>query len=69
MKCGPPMRKFGIKYAQSHPQAELVREAFVRVRSADEIDGVLSQWYADDRPGRYPPPPDETAAQTCEDAA
>jgi nifR3 family TIM-barrel protein len=68
-KCGPPMRKFGIKYAQLHPRASEVREAFVRVRSADEIDNVLSRWYALDLPGRYPPPPDQTAAQTCEEAA
>ena len=70
-KCGPPMRKFGIKYSQLHPRAQQVREAFVRVRSADEIDPVLSRWYAEDLPGRYPPPPTNTTAdaQTCDEAA
>jgi tRNA-dihydrouridine synthase B len=71
VKCGPPMRKFGIKYAQLHPLAEQVREAFVHIRSADQIDDVLARWYAEDLPGRYPPPPGEniSGAVACDEAA
>lgn len=44
-RCGPLMRKFGIKYASLHPQAETVREAFVRVNSLDDWEAVLRTWY------------------------
>jgi tRNA-dihydrouridine synthase len=68
VKCGPPMRKFGIKYAQLHPRAQEVREAFVRIRTADQIGSVLDEWYAEDLPGRYSPPPDQVGslAVSCE---
>ncbi|MFV2070396.1 MAG: tRNA dihydrouridine synthase, partial [Pirellulales bacterium] len=55
-RCLPPMRKFGIKYAQLHPDAVAVRDAFVRVRQAGEWRDVLRTWYAEDRPGRTPVP-------------
>ena len=32
-RCGPLMRKFGIKYSALHPDALQVREAFVRTRT------------------------------------
>jgi nifR3 family TIM-barrel protein len=54
-RCGPQMRKFGIKYSQLHPASSAVREAFVAIGDASQIDGVLDRWYADDLPGRYPP--------------
>lgn len=44
-RCGPLMRKFGIKYAQLHPQSTCVRDAFVRVRNKTDWVGVLRQWY------------------------
>jgi tRNA-dihydrouridine synthase B len=48
------MRKFGIKYAANHPQHELVRTEFARVKSGAEWFQVLDRWYAIDSPGRYP---------------
>ena len=44
-RCGPLMRKFGIKYAQQHPQSARVRDAFVRVRNQTDWFQVLDQWY------------------------
>ncbi len=44
-RTGPIMRKFGIQYARLHPQAEDVREAFIRVRCQDDWRRVLEQWY------------------------
>ena len=54
-RCGPLMRKFGIKYAALHPQYESVRMAFVGIQSRMDWDGVLDHWYAEDLPGKYPP--------------
>ena len=67
-RAGPHMRKFGIKYAASHPQHLLVREAFTRVRSLDDWKAVLDQWYADDLPGCYPDPSIHRGSD-CEEAA
>jgi nifR3 family TIM-barrel protein len=55
-RCGPLMRKFGIKYAALHPRFEEVRECFTTVRSREDWDSLLAQWYAEDRPGQYPDP-------------
>ena len=55
-RCGPPMRKFGIKYAASHPQYLKVREAFARVKNRQEWEQALGIWYAEDGPGCYPDP-------------
>lgn len=44
-RCGPLMRKFGIKYAAQHPQAESVRDAFIRVRHLADWEAVLRDWY------------------------
>ncbi len=49
------MRKFCIKYAASHPNHEVVRLAFVRIRSHQEFDDVLKEHYDSDAPGRYVP--------------
>jgi tRNA-dihydrouridine synthase len=54
-RCGQPMRKFGIKYAALHPEFEAVRQDFIRVRTFGDWEAVLSRWYAEDLPGRYPP--------------
>lgn len=54
-RCGPLMRKFGIKYAALHPRYEELREAFTKVRSRDDWDRVLLAWYHEDLPGCYPP--------------
>ncbi len=44
-RAGRQMRKFGIKYAQLHPQADEVRQAFIRVASPGEWRDVLERWY------------------------
>jgi tRNA-dihydrouridine synthase B len=67
-RAGPHMRKFGIKYAALHPQHVLVREAFVKVKTLEEWQLVLGQWYADDLPGCYPDPAIHRSAD-CEEAA
>ena len=54
-RCGRQMRKFGIKYSQSHPQTDEVRKAFVRVSRVEELQPVIDRWYDSDEPGRYPP--------------
>jgi nifR3 family TIM-barrel protein len=53
-RCGPLMRKFGIKYSALHPRHETVREAFTRVRSRHDWDAVLQTHYGENGAGRYP---------------
>lgn len=53
-KCVPPMRKFGIKYSQLHPQSLEVRNAFCSVKQAGAWRQVLDQWYGVDQPGVHP---------------
>lgn len=50
------MRKFGVRYAWLHPETEAVRMAFVRAKDRSEWFQVLETKYAEDRPGRFPPP-------------
>ncbi len=45
-RCGPLMRKFGIKYAQLHPAGEPVRGAFIQVRNRADWEQVLAEWYS-----------------------
>lgn len=52
--AGRIMRKFGIFYSRLHPESNAVRAAFIRVSRNDQWLAVLQQFYADDRPGRYP---------------
>jgi tRNA-dihydrouridine synthase B len=54
IRCGRVMRKFGIKYAQLHPQALEVRDAFVAVSEPGQWRSVLDKWYAEDLPGVQP---------------
>lgn len=49
------MRKFCIKYSQSHPDHEAVRLAFVKIRTRDEFEAVIDRHYRADGPGRYVP--------------
>jgi tRNA-dihydrouridine synthase B len=58
-RCCRVMRKFGIKYAQLHPQARQVRDAFVAVSQPSHWRAVLEQWYAEDLPGVQPSAPAE----------
>lgn len=49
------MRKFCIKYSQSHPDYKDVRMAFTRMRTREEFDNGLARYYAENSPGRYVP--------------
>ncbi len=64
-RCGPLMRKFGIKYAALHPEFESVRIAFTKVRARSEWLAVLDRYYRDDLPGQYPGPNLHTAQGSC----
>jgi tRNA-dihydrouridine synthase B len=54
-RAGIVMRKFGIKYAASHPRHLDVRTAFTRAGTFDQFNDVLDTFYFDDLPGQYPP--------------
>jgi tRNA-dihydrouridine synthase len=41
------MRKFGIRYARSHPRPAAVRQAFVAVRQPDDWAKVLEDYYGE----------------------
>ena len=49
------MRKFCIKYSQSHPRHADVRLAFARIRTRDEFEQAIRKHYGDEGPGRYVP--------------
>ncbi len=49
------MRKFAIKYSQSHPNHEVVRLSFVKIRSRDDFEAALAEHYRVDGPGRMIP--------------
>ena len=51
--AGRQMRKFGIKYAEHHPLARDVRNAFVAVAKPAEFTDVLDRWYDPNR--TWPP--------------
>jgi nifR3 family TIM-barrel protein len=67
-RAAPLMRKFGIKYAASHPQYEEVRAAFTRVRCLEDWKGVLARYYAEDLPGIYPEPAIHRATTECSES-
>lgn len=62
-KTGQQMRKFGIKYAQLHPESRQVRDAFVAVKRREDWHGVVDRWYTNDAPGRRASPEDIHKAQ------
>ncbi|MEM9083676.1 MAG: tRNA-dihydrouridine synthase, partial [Planctomycetota bacterium] len=39
------MRKFGIRFATHHPDAEIVRKRFIAVKSLDDWHTVLDEYY------------------------
>ena len=53
-RAGKLMRKFGIKYTILHPQHELVRKDFVRIKDRQHWEAVLQRWYSEDGPGVHP---------------
>jgi hypothetical protein len=46
---GRVMRKFGIRFAEHHPQAEDVRLRFTRVASLEDWRAVLEELYVCER--------------------
>ncbi len=48
------MRKFGMRYADWHPQGDHVRADFIRVQDNQAWHAVMDQWYRLDAPGQYP---------------
>ena len=65
-RCVPTMRKFGIKYAQLHPEHEQVRASFCSVKQAGAWREVLQQWYSSDTPGKYPTVEEPNPLTLCE---
>jgi tRNA-dihydrouridine synthase len=63
------LRKFGMRYADWHPQAEHVRAAFINSRNVSMWNLVLATWYATDGPGRYPISPGLPKPPTVKSAA
>ena len=59
------MRKFCIKYSQSHPDHERVRLAFATIRTRDEFAEALQEHYGHDGPGRYVPRDIHHSQQEC----
>jgi nifR3 family TIM-barrel protein len=49
------MRKFAIKYSQSHPRHESARLSFVRIKSREDFESALRENYCEDGPGRIIP--------------
>lgn len=51
------LRKFGMRYADWHPQGDQVRGCFIAVKSAEHWQQVFKDWYHHDGPGVYPSHP------------
>jgi nifR3 family TIM-barrel protein len=49
------MRKSCIKYSALHPEHSLVRADFTKIKSRDDLQKVLRDWYAEDLDGCYLP--------------
>ncbi|QEF99020.1 putative tRNA-dihydrouridine synthase [Stieleria maiorica] len=49
------MRKFAIKYSQSHPQYETVRLSLVKLKTRADFEAALQLHYGNDGPGRMIP--------------
>lgn len=59
------MRKFCIKYSQSHPNHKEVRSAITRIGSREEFDEVLERYYGEDGPGQYVPREVHRSQEEC----
>lgn len=51
------MRKFGLRYADWHPQGDQVRADFIQVQTNEQWQAVVRRWYQHDQPGEYPTNP------------
>jgi tRNA-dihydrouridine synthase len=65
-RTGPLMRKFGIKYAASHPRHLELREVFGKVKTFEDWQRVLDVFYAEDLPGKYPDAKNHVVYGGCE---
>jgi tRNA-dihydrouridine synthase len=65
-RSGSLMRKFGIKYALSHPQYLELREAYGKVKNFADWQNLLDRYYAEDLPGRYPDDASHVVYGGCE---
>jgi nifR3 family TIM-barrel protein len=63
------MRGTAIKYSARHPRHAAVRAALVKVRSRQEWEDVLEQYYAIDQPGLHVGAETHGAEQECGRAA
>lgn len=61
------LRRFAFKYARLHPQHLELRDAFGGVRTMDDWERVLQEYYSEDRPGQYAESCDEVS--DCGDGA
>ncbi|MGB1817023.1 MAG: tRNA-dihydrouridine synthase, partial [Rubripirellula sp.] len=59
------MRKFCIKYSQSHPQHEEVRLDMTRIRTAEEFEQMLNKHYPTNSSGRYIPREAHGSQEEC----
>ncbi len=59
------MRKFCIKYSQSHPRHEEVRLSMVRIHLVIEFEQALAQHYSVHGPGQYVPREVHRSQQEC----
>ena len=48
------IKKFGFKYARLHWQTDALRAAFQKLRSADDWNQIIGEFYSIDGPGRFP---------------
>jgi len=64
-RASTQMRKFGIKYAASHPEFELIRADFAKARGLDGWQAVLKRWYSIDGPGVFPDGKQHRAQGSC----
>lgn len=51
------LRKFGMRYADWHPDSRFVRAAFIKVNGLESLTQVMSDWYSNDASGCYPESP------------
>ena len=53
-RAAKQLRKFGMRYADWHPQGDHVRADFIASRDRSMWLRVLTEWYSVDGPGEYP---------------
>ncbi|MCC9604506.1 tRNA-dihydrouridine synthase family protein [Blastopirellula sp. JC732] len=59
------MRKFGIKYSFLHPDLELVRSKFTKMRTLEDWYAIRDEHYCEDRPGNYLNPQVHAGTAEC----